>query len=257
MTFHNDFVFKTNSSSHIAETARAMSQQATGNDSSIKAFHDVDERQRVAIRELFGTKNDVSAIARQFGISEREVWLAAKHDRSLGPVLNERFWRHGLTLSLGNGLNVSEDQAQRRLQYVACRLKRRIWGSKRQKDVVVIAFRHKLPNRNKKKHELAQGSRNWSHKEQMRLVDRHYQALRTCEGKNDQLGEHWHAVMAVRGITGGQTKKLGRHYVKLKETGKKNIGPRRQSMLFGIGRTQMRFTATSDAKRNTMTTVIS
>jgi hypothetical protein len=83
---------------------------------SSAAFHDVDEGRRIAIRQAFENGGQVSAIAKQFGVPEREVWSAVKSDGSIGGLLDERYWRHGLTVSLGNGLNVSEQQAQRRLR---------------------------------------------------------------------------------------------------------------------------------------------
>lgn len=131
--------------------------------------------------------------------------IKAFHDgdhRSLGDALNEQYWRHGLTVSLGNGLSVSEDQARRRLRYVACRLKRLIWGQKNQRKIEVIVFKHWMVNRHKKKQELERGSRNWSDRQQQQLVDERHQALKTIRGRHDRVGEHWHAVMAVEGKHG-------------------------------------------------------
>ena len=190
MNLGNDFNLKTNVSNGLG--------------APIKAFHEVDPRQRMAMRHAFENRTRVAEIAKQFEVSERDVWSAAKNDRSLGGVLDERYWRHGLTVSLGNGLNVSEQQARRRLQYVALRLKRMIWGhnDRRQAEIELIVFKHQWVNWHKKKQELGKGSKDWSEKRQKQLVDKRYRALQTSRSKYDQVGEHWHAVMAVRGIHG-------------------------------------------------------
>jgi hypothetical protein len=105
-----------------------------------------------------------------------------------------------LTVSLGNGLNVSEEQARRRLRYVALRLKRMIWGDdKRQRKIELVVFKHQLVNRHKKKQELEKGSKDLSDQRQKQLVEKRYQTLQTSRGKYDCIGEHWHAVMAVDG----------------------------------------------------------
>jgi hypothetical protein len=62
----------------------------------IKAFHDVDERRRMAMRQAFENGVCVAAIAKQFEVAEREVWSAAKNDRLIGGVSDQRFWRHGM-----------------------------------------------------------------------------------------------------------------------------------------------------------------
>jgi hypothetical protein len=56
----------------------------------IKAFHDVDESRRAAMRQAFEKGVGVSAIAKHFELSEREVWAAVKNDRSIGRASDER-----------------------------------------------------------------------------------------------------------------------------------------------------------------------
>lgn len=118
--------------------------------------------------------------------------------------LDEHHWRHGITISLGNGLNVSKEQATRRLQYIALRLKRRLWGHRdeKQQQIDFIVFKHQLVNPHKKKDDLETGSRNWSDLEQKALVTKHYQDLKWGKSKKVSKGEHWHAVMAVNGSHG-------------------------------------------------------
>jgi len=58
---------------------------------AIKAFHDVDESRRAAMHKAFEKGAGVSAIAKHFEVSEREVWAAVKNDRSIGRALDERF----------------------------------------------------------------------------------------------------------------------------------------------------------------------
>jgi hypothetical protein len=58
---------------------------------TIKAFHDVDESRRAAMRKAFEKGVGVSAIAKHFEVPEREVWAAVKNDRSIGRALDQRF----------------------------------------------------------------------------------------------------------------------------------------------------------------------
>jgi hypothetical protein len=131
----------------------------------------------------------------------------AFHDgdqRSLGKALNEEHWRHGLTVSLGNGMSVSEENAKRRLRYIALQLKRRIWGNnhRKQRNIEFVVFKHQFINQYKKREEKETGSRDQSDRQQKDLADRQYQALRTSTGKQGRFGEHYHAVMAVEGNHG-------------------------------------------------------
>jgi hypothetical protein len=206
----------------------------TSNDLKRGAFREVDERQRMAIRQAFdqhhaiavvqlqrlpirkrsamafNKRQTVLAIANEFGLSEREVWSAVKNDRSIGGVLDERYWRHGLTISLGSGLSVSEDQVKRRLKYLVQRLKRRIWGNnhRTQRKVQFVVFKHWLSNRNKKNWQLEKGSRHWQDDRQKTLVDRRCESLRACKGRHDGVSEHWHALMAVEGQHGWSDKMI-------------------------------------------------
>ena len=124
--------------------------------------------------------------------------------RSLGKALNEDYWRHGITVSLGNGMSVSEENAKRRLRYIALHLKRRIWGNnhRKQRNIEFIVFKHQLVNQHKNKEENEAGSQHRSDKWQKDLVDRRHRALQTSRGKPDRFGEHYHAVMAIKGSHG-------------------------------------------------------
>ena len=44
--------------------------------------------------------------------------------------INEDYWRHGLIISQGNGMNVSADRCRERLKFIASRLLRAIYGNK-------------------------------------------------------------------------------------------------------------------------------
>jgi len=67
---------------------------------SIKAFHDVDERQRMAMRQALESGLWVSAIANSLSYQKKR-WSAVKNDRSIGEVSDERFWRHGMLTFYG------------------------------------------------------------------------------------------------------------------------------------------------------------
>jgi hypothetical protein len=96
MKLANDFDFKTNVSDGLAVMTQPQSRSVRSIElqKSIKPFHDGD-------------------------------W------RSLGKALNEEYWRHGITVSLGDGMNVSAENAKRRLSYIALQLKRRIGVAKK------------------------------------------------------------------------------------------------------------------------------
>ena len=170
MNLASDFDFKTNVSNRFG--------------TPIKAFHDVDERRRMAMRQAFENRVGVSAIAKQFEVSEREVWSAAKNDRSLGGALNERFWRHVITIKAGNDWDVTEQRAKERLSYLALRLKRKIWGNnnKKQRKIAFFVFRHSW---GKKHNKIEEQDESVVHK-----------------GSTERVGVHWHALMAVRGNHG-------------------------------------------------------
>jgi hypothetical protein len=118
--------------------------------------------------------------------------------------LNENYWTHGITISLGNGLNVSESQVKRRLRYIACRLKRQIWGheDKNQRKIEFFVFKHQFFDQHKKKDEKETGSRNWSVWKQKRFEQERYDELKWNKSKKVSRGEHFHALMAVKGNHG-------------------------------------------------------
>jgi hypothetical protein len=90
-----------------------------------------------------------------------------------------------------------------------------IWGNdKRQRKIELVAFKHRSINWHKKKQHLTTGSRDWTEQQQRELVETHYQsvrydALRNARSSNrDRFGEHWHAVMAVKGNHGWSDHKI-------------------------------------------------
>src|SRR4029077_11203943 len=85
---------------HIKFSVAGSSQQAMdSNGASTNAFHDVDERRRMAIRRIFETGVCMAAIAKQFDTPEREVWSAARNDRLTGWRWTRDFWRHEMLAS--------------------------------------------------------------------------------------------------------------------------------------------------------------
>jgi hypothetical protein len=74
MNLGNGFDFKTNVSNRLGASAHAVSsQQVIGDGASIKAFHDVDERRRTAMHPAFENGVCAAAIAKECGVSKREV----------------------------------------------------------------------------------------------------------------------------------------------------------------------------------------
>jgi hypothetical protein len=80
--------------------------------------------------------------------------------------LNERYWRHGITLSQGNGWNVSKASVKDRLSFVRSRLLRVLFGNnwRRKGWINFMVFKH--------------GSET--------SYDEHYHALMGIEGKHEQ-----------------------------------------------------------------------
>ncbi len=119
--------------------------------------------------------------------------------------LNEEKYRHGLTVSLGNGSSVSEQHVKRRLKYIALRLKRRIWGNnhKDQRKIEFLVFHHSgANNKHKNKEEKEKGSLDWSWDligRQCQGVGERYQALQSMKRSSH---EHYHALMHLRGHYG-------------------------------------------------------
>ena len=80
--------------------------------------------------------------------------------------LDEEYWRIGLTVSLGNGMNVSGEEAKRRLNYIRLRLLRAMFGNSfRRKNAKINFF------------VFGQGSR--------LCFNQHYHALMAIEGAHD------------------------------------------------------------------------
>jgi hypothetical protein len=73
MNLGNDFDFKTDVSKTFGTSAQALSsRQAIGTGALIKAFHDVDERRRMAMGQAFENGVCAAAIAKQFEVPERK-----------------------------------------------------------------------------------------------------------------------------------------------------------------------------------------
>jgi hypothetical protein len=58
--------------------------------------------------------------------------------------LNEKFWRHGIDISQGNGMNVSEKEATRRLNSIRRHLGRQMFGNhwREKGKIVFMVFGH-------------------------------------------------------------------------------------------------------------------
>ena len=54
--------------------------------------------------------------------------------------LDADYWRHGITANLGNGMNVSEEEAVRRLNYIRVRLLRKMFGNNFRRKNAAIHF---------------------------------------------------------------------------------------------------------------------
>ena len=86
--------------------------------------------------------------------------------RSFGAALNEEFWRHGITINQGNGWSVSQEDAQRRLNYIRVGLLRRIFGNNFRRIGAKISFCM-----------FTQGSR--------KTDNQHFHAVMGIEGSHD------------------------------------------------------------------------
>jgi hypothetical protein len=126
--------------------------------------------------------------------------------------LNEERYRHCLTVSLGNGLSVSEQHMKGRLKYIALRLKRRIWGNDKrdQRKIEFLAFMHSGANKkhkNKRGKEI--GSRQWSVSRQQELVNKHHQSLgKRYQSSKPKSHEHYHVLMHIRGRHGWSDREI-------------------------------------------------
>jgi hypothetical protein len=80
---------------------------------------------------------------------------------------NERFWRHGIVISQGNGMNVPKDEAVRRLNSIRWHLGRKMFGNhwREKAKIAFVLFQHG---------SSASG-------------DQHYHALLAIAGKHDWL----------------------------------------------------------------------
>ena len=54
--------------------------------------------------------------------------------------LDEEYWRHGITINLGNGMNVSGEEAKRRLNYIRLHLLRAMFGNNFRRKNAKINF---------------------------------------------------------------------------------------------------------------------
>jgi hypothetical protein len=57
---------------------------------------------------------------------------------------NERFWRHGIVISQGNGMNVPRDEAVRRLDSIRHHLARKMFGNhwREKAKITFVLFKH-------------------------------------------------------------------------------------------------------------------
>jgi hypothetical protein len=106
----------------------------------------------------FATSNDLKRGAFQPGkyATVADAW---RH-------LDEEYWRIGLTINLGNGMNVSGEEAKRRLNYIRLHLLRAMFGNNFRRQNAKINFL-----------VFGQGSR--------LCFNQHYHALMAIEGDHN------------------------------------------------------------------------
>jgi hypothetical protein len=173
-------------------------------------------------------KTTAAELHRDLVAKENGTWVGAFKDGKYCSVreawrrgLNERKYRHCLTLSLGNGLSVSERHTRDRLKYIALKLKRQIWGNdhRDQRKIEFLVFKHSEANsKHRKKQDRETGSRDWSETLQQQLVEKHHQALRSAKGNKISSHEHYHALMYVRGNHGWSDRKLADTITEIERT---------------------------------------
>jgi hypothetical protein len=82
--------------------------------------------------------------------------------------LVKQYWRHGITINLGNGMNVSREEAKRRLNYIRLRLLKAMFGNNfRRKNAKINFLLFEQGSRlcfNQHHHALMaiEGDHNWS-----------------------------------------------------------------------------------------------
>ena len=131
--------------------------------------------------------------------------------------LDEEYWRIGLTVSLGNGMNVSGEEAKRRLNYIRLRLLRAMFGNSfRRKNAKINFF------------VFGQGSR-------------------LC------FNQHYHALMAIEGAHDWSDQQSRQQSSKSSAIDRKDLGKRMCASIL-IGRKVTGFTATLHVTRRSTRT---
>src|SRR5262249_9970505 len=77
--------------------------------------------------------------------------------------LDPDYWRHGISINLGNGMNVSDEEAGRRLNYIRVHLLKMMFGNNFRRQNATIIF------------------------------------LRFRQGSRQCFNQHFHALMAIDG----------------------------------------------------------
>ena len=127
-----------------------------------------------SLNALLGLEGDVDeAIAYAYlcpkkRAEERQRFQQKAISRVFASDLNGEYWRHCITLNLGNGMRVSEEEARRRLNYLRVQLLRAMFGNSWKRKggkITFLAFKQGSRERgNQHFHVLmaTEGKHNWS-----------------------------------------------------------------------------------------------
>jgi hypothetical protein len=110
---------------------------------------------------------------------ERQRFQQKAISRVFGSDLNGRYWRHCITLNLGNGMSISEEEAKRRLNYLRVQLLKAMFGNSWRRKGGKIAFL-----------VFKQGSRE--------RENQHFHVLMAIEGKHNW--SDFRIAMKIRSI---------------------------------------------------------
>src|SRR6516225_740644 len=127
--------------------------------------------------------------------------------------LDADYWRHGITVNLGNGMNVSEEEAVRRLNYIRVRLLKKMFGNNFRRKNAAIRF----------------------------LLFR--QGSRLC------FNQHFHALMAIEGDHNWSDRRIAEAIREIERTDRKDLGKRMHTWTL-IGEKAIGFTVMWHEKRH-------
>ena len=127
------------------------------------------------------------------GRAGAQNYLAAKGWKEL----DSEYWRHGITINLGNGWNVTKEYAHYVLNYIAKRLLRSMFGN------------------------------NWRNKSHINL-------LGFGQGSTESFNRHWHVLAAIEGQHQWDDTAIGKKIEEITKRGQSTDG-KNQYTLIGDG----------------------